>query len=103
MRKLLGNPILKIIAVILFVSMTIILWTNTLTFIKYVNLGVYWESEEFNYYNTEVSHEVYLQGLKIEESVELAMIQYFQPDSGMSEFDLAKNIESIIDIYISNK
>lgn len=97
MRKLLGNPILKIIAVILFVSMTIILWTNTLTFIKYVNLGVYWESEEFNYYNTEVSHEVYLQGLKVEESVELAMIQYFQPDSGMSEFDLAKNIESIID------
>ena len=96
MRRLLGNPILKIIALVLFTALTVILWTNVITFIKYVNLGVYDESGVFNYHNSELSREVYLQSVELEDDIELAIIQYFQSDSEMSEYDLTKNIESII-------
>lgn len=102
MRRLLGNPILKIVALVLFTAMTLMLWTNVLTFIKYVNLGVYYESDDFEYNNSELCQEVYNQCVSFETDIELAIIQRFQSDSEMSDLDLSKNIESIIEKKFPN-
>jgi len=98
MRRLLGNPILKTVTVVLFVVLTMILWQNVLTFVKYVNLGVYYESDEFDYNNSEVSHSVYIQGIKIEEDVELAIIKSMQNNTGVDTNLLSENIKDIITI-----
>lgn len=97
MRRLLGNPLLKVIAVVLFVAATFGLWYNVVDFIHYVNLGVYYESDVFDYNNAELCQTVYTQGAKLESSIELEIIKSLQPGSEISEAELKKNIESIIE------
>ena len=92
MRRFLGNILLKVVSVILFTVFMCFLLLNTITFIEYVNLGVYDTDAKFNYYNSEITHRAWRVFRELEEEFEIAVIESY---NGIG--DLAETISTAID------
>ena len=97
MRRLLGSTSLKVIAVILFSLCLGFLLLNAVTFVDYVNLGVYDTATKFYYNNTEIASRVWRIGNELEEDIEVAIIEGYN-----GNVNVENEIKSIIETKFPN-
>ena len=93
MRRVLGNPIIKAVAVLLFIAFSCVLWLDFVKFVDYVNLGVY-DEREFDGDNSKYSELAGRLGHKVQNDIEVLVIKSMQEGA---DIDFKEEFELILE------